>query len=165
MKAEPVEKPLESVEKEKVEKKQEKAGTKTVGSSGSGGSGFFAPRPTKKKTSKEGTESEREVEAPKEKSKTNEAAPKVGGSVGTYGYHGVTELCCREASSASPSSRRTLKLNWKPLLHPAQPRRPHQKKAKINSNTLSRAILSCLMMTMMTSRSRNRGREERELAR
>lgn len=136
MKAEPVDKPLESAEKEKVEKKQEKAGAKSVGSSSSGGSGFFAPRPTKKKTSKEGTESEREIEVPKEKSKAKEAAPKVGGSVGTYGYHGVTELHCREASSASPSSRQTPRQNWKPLLLPAQPRRPHQKKAKINSNTL-----------------------------
>lgn len=162
MKAEPVDKPLESVEKEKVEKKQEKAGAKAVGSSGSGGSGFFAPRPTKKKTSKEGTESEREIEAPKEKPKTKETVPKVSGSVGTYGYHGVTELCCREASSASPSSRQTLKRSWRPLLLPAQPHRPHQKKA--NSSIQSRAILSCLMMTT-TSRNRNRGREEREQAR
>ncbi|KAI0755467.1 DNA polymerase subunit Cdc27-domain-containing protein [Irpex lacteus] len=78
VKAEPVDKPLESVEKEKVEKKQEKAGAKTVGSSSSGGSGFFAPRPSKKKTSKEGTESEKEIEAPKEKSKAKESAPKRG---------------------------------------------------------------------------------------
>ncbi|KAI0747421.1 hypothetical protein BC629DRAFT_177138 [Irpex lacteus] len=78
VKAEPVEKPLESAEQEKVEKKQEKVGAKAVGSSGSGGSGFFAPRPSKKKISKEGTESEREIEAPQEKSKTKEAAPKRG---------------------------------------------------------------------------------------